>query len=130
MKNNKIKFVRSEDFSSWFVGFSDAEGSFNIVPKKQNGKINRFSFMFVIRLHVDDFNVLGFIQNNLNIGRVVRDGDECKFLVTDKDGIDKLISIFDKYTLNSSKYLDYLDFKEAFRLYFAREGVLREVQTH
>jgi hypothetical protein len=82
--------------------------------------------MFVIRLHVDDFNVLGFIQNNLNIGRVVRDGDECKFLVTDKDGIDKLISIFDKYTLNSSKYLDYLDFKEAFRLYFAREGVLTD----
>ena len=42
--------------------------------------------MFVIGLHVDDFNVLRFIQNNLNIGRVVRNGDECKFVVTDKDG--------------------------------------------
>jgi len=82
--------------------------------------------MFVIRLHVDDFNVLRFIQNNLKIGRVVRDGDECKFSVADKDGIDKLISIFDKFTLNTSKYLDYLDFKEAFRLYFTREGVLTD----
>lgn len=82
--------------------------------------------MFVIGLHVDDFNVLRFIQNNLNIGRVARNGDECKFVVTDKNGIDKLISIFDKFTLNTSKYLDYLDFKEAFRLYFAREGVLTD----
>ena len=82
--------------------------------------------MFVIRLHVDDFNVLRYIQDNLNIGIVTRDGDECTFVVTHKDGINILISIFDKFTLNTSKYLDYLDFKEAFRLYFAREGVLTD----
>ena len=37
-----------------------------------------------------------------------------------------MISIFDKYNLNTSKYLDYCDFKEAFNLYSARNGVLTE----
>lgn len=39
------------------------------------------------------------------------------FSVTNKEGLDKLISIFDKYNLNTTKYLDYLDFKKAYYLY-------------
>ena len=39
------------------------------------------------------------------------------FVVTKKDDMIFLISIFDKYTLNTTKYLDYLDFKKAFNLY-------------
>ena len=35
-----------------------------------------------------------------------------------------LISLFDKYNLNTTKYLDYLDFKEAFHLYFNRDREL------
>jgi hypothetical protein len=32
----------------------------------------------------------------------------------------------DKYNLNTTKYLDYTDFKEAFNLYHSRNGVLTE----
>ena len=53
-------------------------------------------------------------------------GDECKFVVSNKEGIRKLISIFDKYNLNTTKYLDYLDFIEAFNLYFNRNGLITE----
>ena len=118
------------NFDSWFVGFSDAESSFNIVPKQDSkGNISRFTFMFVIGLHLDDFearSAIKYIQSKLNIGTVRIAKDECKFVVTKLEEISKLISLFDTHKLNTSKYLDYLDFKKAFNLYFSREGGLTE----
>lgn len=45
-------------------------------------------------------------------------GNSCKFTVIHKEDINKLISIFDKYNLNTTKYLDYLELKKAFYLYY------------
>jgi len=54
----------------------------------------------------------------LNIGNEIAVyGNSCKFTVIHKEDIYKLVSIFDKYNLNTTKYLDYLDFKKAFQLY-------------
>ena len=113
---NELKDEKLEKFYQWFVGFSDAEGSFSIVPKtaKEGGEVNRFSFMFAIGLHKDDYNALIKIKNTLNIGRVSLTKDECKFIVTKKEDIYRLIRIFDKYTLNTSKYLDYIDWGRFF----------------
>ena len=113
----------TEEFLQWFVGFSDGESSFSIVPKKdKEGNIIKFSFVFKISLHKDDYPSLINIQTNLNLGGVSLNKDECKFVASKKEGIYILISIFDKYPLNTSKYLDYLDFKKAFILYYKREG--------
>lgn len=60
------------------------------------------------------------------VGNINENTEVCKFVVSDKEGIIKLISIFDKYNLNTTKYLDYTDFKEAFNLYHSRNGVLTE----
>lgn len=110
-------------FLQWFAGFTDAEGNFaiNSIFKKDKLIISSFSFMFKIALHKDDQEVLRYIKDKLNIGGVRLYKDECIFNVTDQKGILKLISIFDKYHLNTSKYLDYLDFKEAFLLYTNRD---------
>lgn len=40
-----------------------------------------------------------------------------------------LIKIFDKYNLNTTKYLDYLNFKNAFVLYYEREKHLKVVDA-
>lgn len=115
------------DFHSWFVGFSDAESNFSIVPKQDvNGNVNRFTFVFGIGLHIDDVEALEYIQSKLNIGVVRTYKDECKFIVTKREDISKLISLFDSYNLNTTKYLDYLDFKKAFNIYNDREGFLTE----
>jgi len=54
----------------------------------------------------------------LNLGNDIRVyGNSCKFTITHPKDIYKLIEIFDKYSLNTTKYLDYLDFKKAFKLY-------------
>lgn len=124
---NLVSKQNTFNFDSWFVGFSDAESSFSIVPKQDSkGNINRFTFMFVIGLHKDDYEALKYIQNKLKIGAVRIAKDECKYIVTKKEEISKLISLFDTHNLNTSKYLDYLDFKKAFNIYFNREGDLTE----
>jgi hypothetical protein len=109
------------------VGFSDGESTFSLVPRYDSGhKLTKFEFRFVIGLHLDDKNVLVSMHNGLAVGNINESGEECKFVVSGKEGIRKLISIFDKYNLNTTKYLDYLDFKEAFNLYHSRNGPLTE----
>jgi len=73
--------------------------------------------MFKITLHQDDEAVLKYINDKLGIGGVRSYKKEYVFNVTDKEGIAFLISIFDKYNLNTTKHLDFLDFKEAFYTY-------------
>jgi hypothetical protein len=120
---NKEEISKGLDFIPWFAGFTDAEGNFIINPtrKKDKRTISSFSFMFKITLHLDDEKVLRFIRDRLGIGGVRIYKDECIFNVTDQRGIALLIYIFDKYNLNTTKYLDYLDFKEAFLLYLNRD---------
>ena len=107
----------SQIFQQWFVGFSDAESSF-IIHKvlDKNGNISKFSFMFTIDLHIDDLHTLEFIKNKLELGNIRIYKDKCIFTISDKQGVYKLISIFDKFNLNTTKYLDYLKFKDAFIL--------------
>lgn len=123
-------FSNKDSVVNWFVGFSDAEASFSIIPKMKADKsvISSFSFMFSIRLHIDDLDVLKFIHKLLGIGNVRISGSkECVFSVTDIKGITKLIMIFDKFNLNTTKYLDYLDFKKAFNLYINRTSLSDEL---
>ena len=114
----------TDNFLEWFVGFTDAEGCFIINPfyKKNKLSISSFVFMFKITLHKDDEKILRIIKDRLRIGGVRIYKDECIFTITKQKEISILISIFEKFNLNTSKYLDYLDFKEAYFLYFNRAG--------
>jgi hypothetical protein len=116
-------FEIDSKFLEWFVGFTDAEGCFIIQRffKKNQLSISSFVFMFKITLHKDDEKVLRIIKDRLRIGGVRMYKDECIFTITKQKEIAILISIFDKFNLNTSKYLDYLDFKEAFLFYFNRD---------
>lgn len=109
------------------MGFTDAEGNFiiNRILKKDKITTSSFSFMFKITLHKDDEMVLRYINNKLGVGGVRFYKDECIFNVTDKKGVALLIDIFDKYNLNTTKHLDYLDFKEAFLFYSNRSKDLK-----
>jgi hypothetical protein len=119
LRNFTLSQDKDEKFLQWFVGFADAESCFSInkLINKDNSSISKFTFMFKIGLHIDDLKVLKLIQEKLGIGKVRIYKNECIFNITDKNGIEKLIQIFDKYNLNTTKYLDYIDFKKAFNLY-------------
>jgi hypothetical protein len=113
--------IEDEEFYRWFVGFADGESNFTIVfQKDSNGDISGASFRFTIELHIDDINALNYVKSKLNLGNEIAVyGNSCKFTVIHRKDINMLISIFDKYNLNTTKYLDYLDFKKAFHLYCA-----------
>lgn len=71
---------------------------------------------------------MNYICDYLGVGKVyLRDkSSSCSFVVGNEKGIRILLSIFDKYKLNGIKYLDYIDFKKAFILYFDRIGTLTD----
>jgi len=110
------------------VGFSDGEACFLIVKKSNSGSGVRFSFVFQLGLHRDDLEVLTYIAKTLGIGRVTVDEKEaeCRYIVSDIAGVEKLIVLFDEFNLNTTKHMDYLAFKKAFFLYRDREGVVTE----
>ncbi len=119
---SSVKLPFDLTFLQWFVGFTDAEGNFIINPLKNTKlDVSKFAFMFKITLHKDDSEILIYIKDKLGVGGVRYYKDECIFNVTNKEGIALLITIFDKYNLNTTKHLDFLDFKEAFNLYWNRE---------
>lgn len=68
-------------------------------------------------MHIDDLNTFIFIKNFLKIGNINTNKDECAFVVSNKEGINKLINIFDIYKLNTTKFLVYYNFKKAFFIY-------------
>jgi hypothetical protein len=92
-----------------------------------NGKI-RYSFEFTIKLHIDDENVLRTICLKLDIGRVVLrpNYNTCSFEVCSEKELRILIKILDEHQLMGDKYLDYLNFREAFFLYFERPDLVTE----
>ena len=101
------------NFYEWFTGLTDGEGSFNIsIRNTQN-----FSFSFEITMHIDEEDLFKFIQQTLEVGKVSLSGNTARFSVNRREDIANIISIFIKYPLQSTKYLNFLSFKKAFELY-------------
>jgi len=111
-KGNKIN-CEENDFIQWFIGFTDAEGSFKI-NIKNNKEVH---FVFQITLHIDDIAVLYIIREKLSIGIVSINGTTCSFRVHSFQLIvDILLPIFDKYPLLTHKQLNYKDWRKAILL--------------
>jgi hypothetical protein len=68
-------------------------------------------------LHKDDINVLYFIQKLLGFGEVRSFDNYASFTVTRLKDIAKIIDIFNRYPLQSTKWLNFQDFAKAYKLY-------------
>ena len=111
--SENVNLLCNENFLEWFRGFVDAEGSFVVRAQYTNA----FKFSFQITLHVDDVNVLYFINQSLGFGRVWIGKRVAVFKVESISDIKKIIDIFIDRPLNTTKYLNFLDFKKAHELY-------------
>jgi hypothetical protein len=106
-RNNKIL----ENWLQWFVGFIDADGSFQIFPKKRsyikkNGQSSEYiniGYGFHIGLSINDKQLLIDIQKKLNnIGHIYEypERNEIRLAITKLIELNYLIdNIFDKYPL-------------------------------
>lgn len=107
------------EFIEWFVGLCEAESNFLIrIRKNEKGAVSGFEFVFRIYLHRDDRKTLEFIKNTLGCGRLNAEREVLVFTISQLSDIESvLIPIFEKFPLNTTKYLDYLDFKKAFFMF-------------
>jgi len=113
------------DFYDWFCGLADAESCFFFRIRAR-----AIEFEFKISLHLDDLSVLLFIQEKLGIGKVDTSSGMASFRVNKQSELWFLIEMFEKFPLNSTKYLNYLDFKKALELYNSSKSALTKQEIN
>lgn len=102
-------YLPSYEFLSWFIGFSEGDGSFIITSR---GKLQ-----FVITQDTRDIQVLEMIKNTLKIGKVIKQGARTsRFIVQDKKGLELIISLFNGNLVQPSKFNDFKKFLELFNI--------------
>ncbi|WP_431999002.1 LAGLIDADG family homing endonuclease [Streptomyces fungicidicus] len=106
------------------MGLCEAESNFLIRTRKnEKGEVGGFEFVFRIALHIDDRKILEHIKDVLACGRLNTERNTLVFTISQLSDIERiLIPLFEKFPLNTTKYLDYLDFKEAFFLFKNRKS--------
>lgn len=104
-----------KNFLEWLIGFTDAEGNFNLSLKNfKDNSYHSLMLTFQIGLHIDDIHVLNLIKNKLGCGHISISGNRCNYFVNDRKSLINVIKpIFNFIPLNSSKYYQYLVFEKA-----------------
>jgi hypothetical protein len=121
MPKEDIKYKLSYfELNEWLRGFVDGEGCFQITVRKD--RLSTFRFVFKIKLHKDDRPLLEYLSTRIKVGQVYPKDTSIENVsstweVAKKADLLKLIEIFDKHPLNTTKYLDYLSWREAFFIY-------------
>lgn len=98
--------MTEREFFEWLAGFTDAEGTF-YVGVSLNKKV---SFKCQIGLHIDDRPVLEFIIYRLGFGKIYLQKNSATLVINKHYDIAKIIDIFTKYPLKSTKWLNFYDF--------------------
>jgi hypothetical protein len=109
----KLKLLkeRKDWFEQWLVGVVDGDGSFTL---SQSG--GKWTLFFKVSQSTYNLRLLYHIKYNLGVGSVYVDPDNnmASFRLRNVNHIiERLIPIFDKYPLLTSKYHNYDRFKKA-----------------
>lgn len=94
----------------WIVGFTDAEGHFSVIQNR-----NTVRCRFFISQDVRSIHVLYEIQSFFGVGKVhATGGTMFAYTVEESRALDSvIIPFFEKHTLQTQKYYDWLKFKYA-----------------
>ena len=118
-QNHSHDDLSDEDFSEWLRGFIDAEGNFFIQVFE-----DRFKFIFTLCLHKDEAPLIKYVAQRLGIGNLYVNKKNVNYSISRKDHLLKIFNILDKESLNTSKNLNYIAFRQAYDLYFNRESTV------
>jgi len=112
--------VQNFNLNPWFVtGFTDAEGSFNVIVAKSNNVELQWQsrLFFQISLHVKDKILLEQIKNYFGVGEIyIKTSDSIIYSVKSIKDLTIIINHFEKYPLITQKCADYEIWKQAFIL--------------
>jgi hypothetical protein len=110
----KLLNLNKELFYQWLVGFTDGDGTFSI--SYSNGK---WSLIYKLSQHEYNTRLLHFIKSQLGVGRINKEikTKTVNYWIRDRNKLAEVIfPIFDNYPLLTSKYFNYLKFKEAYNI--------------
>ena len=113
---NAINLFNKVNFYMWLVGFTDGVGSFSIHNSISSVGKSRWTLIFKIGQSSYNLRALYFIKKKLGFGSIYIESKSkmANFFIRDRKVIEKIIfPIFDKYPLLTSKYFDYIKFKNA-----------------
>lgn len=118
--------------SGWLSGFSDADSNFSVTIQERKGKVARIrgyyrlelrqkyhrevskelggSSYINIMLEIGEYFGVNVLSRRRSIGEAVY--ESYMLMLTRRESIMKLEEYFNNYPLNSSKYLDYKDWKD------------------
>lgn len=108
LKQNK------ELFYQWLVGFTDGDGTFSIAYQNQ-----KWSLAFKLSQNEYNMRLLYFIKSQLGVGNINKEAktNMVNYRIRDRKKLSEVIfPIFDKYPLLTSKYFNYMKFKEAYSI--------------
>lgn len=121
MMNKKINNNYLKNWIEWFVGFTDAEGNFQVYPKKRvlkSGEVSKYNvgLGFHLSLHSRDLDIINTIYKNLNnIGTIYtyKNRPEVRIAINDRSGLNLLIKNLENFPLITEYQLTrYLLLKE------------------
>ena len=104
----------------WLCGFTDADGSFTIHMSKS--KTHKLGYNLKLEYKIVQKNediVLG-LKSTFG-GHSYNDGLVFRYRFASLKEQHKVIDYFDKYQLNSSKYIRYLKWRKCYRLYLEKQ---------
>ncbi len=100
---NYSKTVPEYEFLTWFIGFSEGDGSFIINSRKD--------LSFVITQSTDDEQILQFIHDKLGFGRVSKQGKRTsRYIVENKKGLELINFLFNGNIILPSKQQSFNEF--------------------
>ena len=113
---NKSKYYENKDnFHQWLVGFTDGDGSFSIIRVAEG----KWTLFFKLTQSTYNLRILYYIKKQLGVGSVHIDSncDKGDFRIRDRKNIgSRILPVFDKYPLLTSKYFSYQKFKKAYEI--------------
>ena len=115
--NNNLEInVRHLKFKDWFVGYTDGDGCFSLYSNESTNDIN---WTYKLSQKSNNVQVLYFIKKQIGAGLVRDSGDGmAHYLLRDKRLIkERLIPIFDTYTLRTNKRYSYYKWKLAMEIW-------------
>jgi len=101
----------------WIVGFVDAEGHFSVI---QIANTNRLRCRFVVSQDIRSVHVLHAMKDFFGVGKIHAGGGTMYNYTVDvlEDLRSVIIPFFEKHTLQSQKYYDWLKFRYALQSKF------------
>lgn len=109
-------FLPSYDFLTWFIGFTEGDGSF-IVNK-------RGDLAFVITQNTSDINVLYYIKETLGFGKVISQSiNTSRYTTQNKKEINILVNLFNGNIVLPSRKEKFKSFIDGFNLWVIKGNI-------